>query len=136
MFQNISKVNYLVNHKNKTIENFTLFMKNNHFIKNTLTETMYILNMKEKERKASSFELTLLELISYYDEDDKSKIDYSFLNHKLDYLESLISTLISSCFISSVYTTLFLNTFVKYLYYNSFMYNTDEKFFNGKSFNK
>jgi len=126
MFHIIPKVNYLVNNnKNKTIEHLTLFMKNNNLIEN-----MYILNMKEKEKKISSFETTLLELISYCDVEDKSKIDDSLLNNKLDYFESLISTLISSCFISSFYTTLFLNYFVKCIYDVS-MYK-DAKGFHGK----
>ena len=126
MFHIIPKVNYLVNNnKNKTIEHPILFMKNNNLIEN-----MYILNMKEKEKKISSFETTLLELISYCDVEDKSKIDDSLLNNKLDYFESLISTLISSCFISSFYTTLFLNYFVKCIYDVS-MYK-DAKGFHGK----
>jgi len=126
MFHIIPKVNYLVNNnKNKTIEHPILFMKNNNLIEN-----MYILNMKEKEKKVSSFETTLLELISYCDVEDKSKIDDSLLNNKLDYFESLISTLISSCFISSFYTTLFLNYFVKCIYDVS-MYK-DAKGFHGK----
>jgi len=127
MFPGIVKVNYLVK-SHKTIENPNLLMNN-------LIKNMYIISMKEEGRKTPSLEFNLLDLISFYDEDDKLKVDYSLLNKKLDNLESIISTFITSCFISSFITSMFVNIIVKYINDSLIIYD-DEKETKGKTFNK
>ncbi|OUM57877.1 hypothetical protein PIROE2DRAFT_64758 [Piromyces sp. E2] len=89
---------------------------------------MYIISMKEEGRKTPSLEINLLDLISFYNEDDNLKVDYSLLNKKLDDLESIISTFITSCFISSFITSMFVNIVVKYINDSLLIYDEKKDF--------